>query len=173
MRSYLSLLDACAHWRVLLVLIGLWAIVFGAILVSLTQLADISGGAGILDFEIGYSHDAVHALLSRYGETGFDLYRRIQWLDLINPALYTSILVIITRMVWPGRGPGWAFLLPLLGGIGDYAENATLALIVAQWPTPSENLIAVSSALSLAKNAGLAVALLPLLIAVVLRIKRR
>ena len=81
----LTLIVRLAQTRAMIALAIVWAIVFGAILITMGQLAEATGGSGILDFEVGYSAERVAAILGSYGAEGMALYGRIQLLDLINP----------------------------------------------------------------------------------------
>ena len=146
-----------------LVLIGVaWAIVFGLILVTVGQISDVSGGSGILDFEVGYSVETVAKILGSYGIEGLRLYQRVQMLDLLNPALYSLLLAGVSYLLWRGSGRERLAHLAFLGGLGDYLENVTLLLIVADFPEIDGSLIGISSALSLIKNGLLVVAVAPL-----------
>ena len=153
----LSLIRRLATRNGIMTLLALYLIVFVAILFTLAQLSEVSGGHGILDFDRGYTPDRVAEVLGSYGPEGMALYRRIQVLDLINPALYSLLLACLTAVLWNGRGPGWLPLIALLGGLGDYLENATLFMIARAYPEVSETLVVVSSTLSLLKNALLVV----------------
>ena len=104
----ISLISRLATRRALLLLVAGYLVVFGAILITLGQLSAVSGGQGILDFDLGYTPDRVAEVYGSYGDRGFALYRRIQWLDLINPALYSLIAAALTYRLWRrwgGRGP--------------------------------------------------------------------
>ncbi len=158
-----SVIARLATWRGLTTLIIAYLVVFGTILVTLGHLTEVSGGFGILDFDQGYTKQRVAEVFGSYGEHGFSLYRRIQLLDVFNPALYSFIAAAFTYLLWKGRGVDWLCLAPLLGGIGDYAENVTLFFLAKGYPDVSDGLVAVSSTLSLIKNALLIVGMLPLL----------
>ncbi len=168
MTRLFSLIERMATKRGIAILAVLYVIVFGCILATLAHLSEVSGGQGILDFERGYTAQRVTEVLGSYGEGGMALYRRIQILDLFNPALYTLLAVAFTFLLWKNRGRKWLCLMPVPAGALDYAENATLFLLARSFPEVPHGLVAVSSALSLAKNAALAVGMLPLLIGVVL-----
>ena len=168
MTALVSLIARLATPRGIVCLIVAYAVVFGAILLTLAQLDSVTGGAGILDFDVGYSRDRVMEVFGSYGEGGMALYRRIQVLDLFNPALYSLLAAVFTYLLWRDRGPDWLCLLPLLGGIGDYAENFTLFLLSRSFPALPDGLVSVSSALSLAKNTALVLGLLPLVVGLVL-----
>ena len=163
----ISLIARLATRRGLTVLIIAYLVVFGTILMILGQLAEVSGGIGILDFDQGYTKQRVAEVFGSYGERGFSLYSRIQLLDIFNPALYSLIAAAFTYVIWKGRGVDWLCLAPLLGGIGDYAENVTLFLLAKGYPDVSDGLVAVSSTLSLTKNALLILGLFPLLVGLV------
>ncbi|MCK0171957.1 hypothetical protein MWU53_12890 [Aliiroseovarius sp. S1123] len=159
----ISLIARLGTRRGLTVLIITYLVVFGAILTTLGQLMEVSGGFGILDFDQSYSKDRVREVFGSYGEYGFSLYRRIQLLDVLNPALYSLIASVLTYLLWKGRGVDWLCLTPLLGGIGDYAENVTLFFLARGYPQVSDGLVSVSSTLSLIKNGLLILGVLPLL----------
>lgn len=173
MSFLLSVIDWFARPRRFVVLLGLYGVVFGAILISLSGLQQVSGGHGILDFEIGYDPHRVDAVLGSYPDEGWRLYARIQVLDLLNPALYSLVLAVLTHWVWRGTGREGLALLALVGGLGDYLENATLFAIARAYPQLPEGLIAVSSGLSLLKNGLLALSVLPLLIGLLRRLRLR
>jgi len=153
MTQVLLLIERLGTWHGLSALIALSVLIFAMIFATLAQLSEVTGGYGILDFEMGYSVERVDEILGSYGSDGMALYRSIQLLDLINPAVYSLILAILVNLLWRGRGPKSVALLPVLGGIGDYLENITLFLIVRSYPVLNDDLIAVSSGLSYLKNA--------------------
>ena len=163
----LSLIKRLSRPRAFLLLLGAYVVVFGLILYHLGQLQQISGH-GILDFEQGYSPARVNEVLGSYGTDGMAIVRRIQLLDLINPALYSLILAVLTHWVWRGGGGRYLPLVALLGGVGDYAENVTLFLMLRAYPDIPPALVETSSALSLAKTGLLILSVLPLVIGLVI-----
>ncbi|TMV04799.1 hypothetical protein FGK63_17090 [Ruegeria sediminis] len=163
MQRLISLIESLANWRGMLILLALYAIVFGTILVTLGQLQEVTGGYGILDFDRGYSPERVNEVLGSYGPEGMALYRRILFLDIFNPALYALIVACLTCLLWKDRGPRWLALVPLLAALGDYLENAALFLMARAFPDVPEGLVHMGSALSLLKNGLLVVAVIPFL----------
>lgn len=172
MTAAAKLIDNLTTPRAILILIILYGAVFGTILSTLGQLTEISGGYGILDFDQGYDIARVQEVLGSYGTEGMKLYDLIQLLDLFNPALYSLIAAVFTRLLWRERGPDWLCLIPLLGGIGDYAENVTLFLMARSYPEISNGLVSTSSTLSFAKNGLIVIGMLPLLLGIVLLVMR-
>ena len=172
MTAAVKLINNLTPPRAILILVILYGAVFGTILFTLGQLAEISGGYGILDFDQGYDMARVREVLGSYGAEGMKHYGRIQLLDLFNPALYSLIAAVFTRLLWRERGPDWLCLIPLLGGLGDYAENITLFLMARSYPEISSELVSASSTLSFAKNGLMVVGMLPLLAGLVLLMVR-
>ena len=172
MTSAIKLIDNLTTPRAILILLILYGAVFGTILFTLGQLTEISGGYGILDFDQGYDMARVQEVLGSYGTEGMRLNGRIQFFDLFNPALYSLIAAVFTRLLWRERGPDWLCLAPLLGGLGDYAENVTLFLLARSFPEISTGLVSASSTLSFAKNGLMVIGMLPLLVGIVLLVLR-
>lgn len=173
MNSLTKILDRTATRIGLVVLIALYAIVFGMIIFTMSQLSEATSGAGIIDFERGYSASRVGEILGSYGPDGFALYGRIQLLDLINPALYSLIFASILHLMFRGGKASWVVILPLIAGMLDYLENVTIFLLIRSFPTISDGLVWASSTLSIAKNIALPAAVLALLVGIVLAIRAR
>lgn len=129
-----------------------YALVFGGILITLSDLTQMTGGIGILDFDRGYTLERVLEVLGSYGETGFTLYSRIQLLDLVNPALYSLLMASLLYLLYKGQDSfNKLIVLPFLAGFLDYAENATLFLIARSYPDVQRDLVAMSSMLNIIK----------------------
>ena len=164
MNLILSLLARLATWRGFAVLFVLYGAVFGMILFTLSKLTALTGGTGILDFDQGYTTDRVREVFDSYGDEGFALVGRIQFLDLLNPAIYSLIFACLIYLLWQNRTAIWVVLLPLAAGILDYSENITLFLLTQSYPDLSDGLVGLSSTLSLIKNAALFSAIAALLV---------
>ena len=173
MTSIFRLIQRMATFRMLAVLFGLYVLVFGAIIITLFQLTELTGGIGILDFDRGYSIERVNEVFSSYGTEGMILFTRIQLLDLLNPAIYSLFLASIIHLLWRDHNIAWASVLPLVAGLLDYMENLTLFLLARNFPDLSIRLVAISSTLSIIKNIALFSAIIALLIGLVLFIVGR
>jgi hypothetical protein len=168
MTKPLYIIEKLATRLGLVVLIALYALVFGTIILTLNQLTEVTGGIGILDFDRGYDKARVMEVYDSYGVPGFALSGRILVLDIFNPALYSLILAALTFLTWKPRGHAWLSLVALLGGIGDYLENITLFLMARAYPDIPNGLVELSSTLSLIKNTLLPISIAPLLVGLLL-----
>lgn len=140
-------------------------LIFGLIWALIIKLMTLTGGTGILDFEIGYTPEKVQAVLGSYGAEGMALYRRIQWLDLVNPAIYGLLMASILYRLYPTQKSwSWLVLLPLLAALLDYAENGVLFILATDFPDISAQWVTLGSMISLLKNAVLFLAIMALLV---------
>lgn len=169
MHHFRSFIRKTATRQRITLLLMFYAAVFGAILVTMSQLVALTGGYGILDFDRGYDLALVNEVLGSYEAEGMALYARIQVLDILNPALYSLLMANFAWFLWRDTRFEWLAVLPLFAGLSDYAENIALFLIVRTFPDISGILVATSSTLSLVKNASLGVAVAVLLLGIVLR----
>ncbi|WP_054848126.1 hypothetical protein [Methanoculleus chikugoensis] len=108
---------------------------------GLSALAEITGGAGILDMEFTYTPVQAYAMLAALGgDAGRAFYlARIVPLDLVFPLAYTlfyavAISWLLSRWL-PAGSPPWMRLnlVPLVAGIADYCENigGVIAMLLA------------------------------------------
>lgn len=173
MNSIFRLIHSTATFSRLAILFGLYVIVFGAIITTLSQLTELTGGIGILDFDRGYSIERVNEVFSSYGAEGMILYSRIQLLDLFNPAIYSLFLASIIHLLWRNHNIAWVSIFPLIAGLLDYMENLSLFLLARNFPDLSIRLVNISSTLSIVKNIALFAAIIAFFIGLVLFINGR
>lgn len=164
MQALLRLISSLSYGWVIALPFLAWGLVFGAILITMSQLSAASRGCGILDFDFGYSAARVAEVFGSYGPEGMTLYARIQLLDLLNPAAYALCAAILTYRLWAPRGRPALSLFPLLAALGDYAENLTLFLQAKGYPALPEWLVSLSSSLGLLKIGLMVVGLAPLVL---------
>jgi len=106
------------------------------------QTATYSGDSGSPDTSLLYSTEDLYRMAETYGEQGRPSYVRSRLtFDLAFPLVFT--LFLTTAITWltakgfPTGSPRlWrrANLVPLLGGLFDYLENGSTALVMARYP---------------------------------------
>ncbi len=173
MKTLVSLLQRTSSWRGLAVLFFLYAIVFGTIVYTMSELAAVAAGSGILDFEFGYSKQKVMQVLASYGTEGMALYGRIQLLDLFNPALYSLFFASILHLLVRNTQWQWLVVLPMAAGTLDYAENVALYQMASSFPQLDDTVITIGSMLSVIKNLVLYSAIAAFTVAVIMWLRAR
>ncbi len=162
--------------RIVLVLFVLTnAVYFAMLTYSIPELMSVSDGLPIFDMSpSGYSYDQALAILSSLGEEGRNFYLSTQLvLDLFYPLLfglcYFSLLLWLIKLIRL-KGRAWPVLslVPLLACVCDYAENVGIWLMLSRYPDLSEELVTISSALTVTKSTLTMVYFMGLLAALIL-----
>ena len=162
--------------RIVLVLFVLTnAVYFAMLTYSIPELMSVSDGLPIFDMSpYGYSYQQALAILSSLGEEGRSFYLSTQlvW-DLFYPLLfglcYFSLLLWLIKLIRL-KGRAWPVLslVPLLACVCDYAENVGIWLMLSSYPDLSEELVTISSALTVTKSTLTLVYFMGLLVVLIL-----
>ena len=123
----------------------------GGIIWSVWSLYQMSS-VGILDFEVGYSKELVNEYFTKYGVEGLEIYRRVQYIDIINPAVYGLLLLTLTYRFTKAQLTTYTVWAILALVFFDYLENILLFRIVNAYPVINEFTIGASSTLSYIKH---------------------
>jgi hypothetical protein len=109
-----------------------------AVVVPSTQEAC---GATPLDMRAHYDAAEVTTFLANCGAAGTAAYRTMQVVDLIYPAvtaifLFIAIAVVMRLLAGPTSPALLLALVPIVGGLADYAENAVAWMYLTTSPSP-------------------------------------
>lgn len=109
-----------------------------AVVIPSTQQAC---GAVPLDMRAHYGAAEVTTFLSECGSAGIDAYRTLQVVDLVYPAvsavfLFIAIAVVMRRLAGPTSPALLLAIVPIIGGLADYAENAIAWMYLTASPSP-------------------------------------
>lgn len=121
---------------------------------GLSALAQITGGATILDMAFTYTPVQAYAMLAALGDAGRAFYlTRIVPLDLVFPAAYTLFYAVaITWLLscWLPEGSPWMRLnvVPLVAGIADYCENIGVIALLLSYPAELYGVAAFTGVMS-------------------------
>jgi hypothetical protein len=117
----------------------------------------------LFDTRLPYTPEQVNTLADYLGQAGRRLYAVTEvTLDFAFPMLYATWLSVILTLVWHKAPPiweswRWLVLIPYLGMLADFAENACLAALMLLFPHEPNWLVWISNLFSLVKwSAGLA-----------------
>jgi hypothetical protein len=109
--------------------------------------------AHLLDVRMGYSPAQAVELLGALGPQGRGLYGLTEvTLDLVFPFLYGGMIASLLVNLVRGARVKYLLLLPLLTGLFDLLENATIAYLAWTFDGRESPLMWAASALTSAKN---------------------
>jgi hypothetical protein len=159
--------------RVLFLFIIANAIYVLMLMVTVPMVIGYSGGMPILDLmPLGYDMEYVNNLFDTLGEEGRSayLYRQLP-VDMVYPLFFAISYSLLMGFVLKGLGKldsGWFYLclLPVFGGLGDYAENIGIIGLLQSYPDLNENLVAFARAASVFKSMTTTLFFLTLIVAV-------
>lgn len=163
------------------ILLGLLVtIIVGAIMMVgiQPQMMALTGGLPILDTRLAYTFNDVNDLLTALGVSGRQLYTYHQIADSVFPLAYALtmafVLAILAKRVLPENARTRAtVLLPLVGAVFDYLENALIASQIASYPTLSPAIIAVATGMTGVKWIFMAASFAAILLLAVVSYLRR
>ena len=155
-------MDKWVNGRLVLILfIMTQAVYLVMVIVTLSHLRTLSSGSDPFDMmPAGYDLTYAVSFLQAIGEQGRSYYltRQIP-LDLLYPGLFAVSYgamwlwlfakLSVSRDTFRGIA-----LIPVVVGLTDYAENASIVGMLKTFPQMPETLVSGASALTVAKSAG-------------------
>lgn len=141
-----DLIGMLASWRVWIVSASAFVVVAGLLFGSSAPFAipQVEAACGQPPPDVRFTSSAadVSRFLDACGEVGRGAYRSMQVADLLYPLVFglflaTSLALALTHLA--PRRPALAALavVPLIGTVFDYLENASAWLALAAYPEPS------------------------------------
>ncbi len=161
MKAFLAWIDRRTSGRSALLLTVLFAAAF--VLINgrpfgTAQVQAVSGGAGIIDTLVNYTPEQVYAVFEAQGPAGRAAYRTMLLADLGFPLFYASFMAVglnlLLRSLFSRQaGLRYAVLLPLLGGVFDWAENISVLVMLGNYPQQMNGLASAANLFTLIKFA--------------------
>jgi hypothetical protein len=125
---------------------------------SIPRLREISGGRTILDLRFFYSSDEAYRTLDAFGLGGrFTYLWGLATVDAVLPALMALLLAVTLVLVLKGVIPATSAwqrlcLVPILGALADYCENAAIITLLLRYPTRLEAVATAAGWFTLTKQ---------------------
>jgi hypothetical protein len=152
---FAKVLNRIQHWatrRNILLALALFVILNAGILpVAGARIESYSGGIGPLDLRAAYTADQAYTALAAYGDAGRQFYLlTLLTVDLLYPLTYAvffslTIAYCLEPVLPPEHTLRRAALLPWVGMLADYVENAGLAWLLLNYPHRLDGLAAFTS----------------------------
>ena len=107
--------------------------------IGTAKLNSITGGAGILDANFGYSPDKAYSVLENQGTEGRQFYTNMLYFDFVFPFVYMMFGVITIGFLLKlchikTRRLNLLLLAPVLAAICDWTENIFILLMIGKFP---------------------------------------
>lgn len=166
-------------WVVLALLLGVILLSQLAVQPFSEQLAQMSGGSGLIDLKLSYTPEAVFGLIDTYGDEGRAAYRYFTATsDLVFPVaygLFLSLLVswLLKRGTRDGSRMRMLNLVPLGAWVFDWLENGFIVTMLTSYPDRSNGIAFLAAFSTAAKWAFSAATIIVLAIAVVLALRAK
>ena len=131
-----------------------------------------AGGAGSPDLSLFYTPQRLYDMAEAYGTEGRTAYVRARWtFDLVWPLVYAAFLGATISWLYGRAFQGesrWrrANLVPLLGALLDYGENACTSLLMARYPARTPVVAVLAPLFTLLKWVALGASFVLLLLGV-------
>jgi hypothetical protein len=119
------------------------------------KLKEMSGGAGMLDMQFGYSQLQVYDMLGSIGTAGRLLYMRLLGLDFIFAVIFMLLQsLLITALLQKAQVSHHWYklnLLPFVKSALDILENCFILLMLFNYPTKFLVIVCISSVVTILK----------------------
>lgn len=121
-----------------------------------TWVYDVYGDVTMPDTRLTYSFDEITDVFNTLGQAGLNVWAQAHMLDFLFPLTYMLAMAFgmnleIRRLYPESMNVKKLVLIPLLGGIADYIENILVLTQIAAYPTLSEVVIMIASAITTLK----------------------
>jgi len=175
MNKAITLLQRASNGKAVLILLILTNLVYGTILeYSIPLVLSFAPESILFDMSpTGYSYAQAVELLQALGIEGRKAYLSIQIpIDFVYPAMFSvSYALLITWILKQGIPTGSRLFslafIPVLAGLFDYLENASIIAMLTSFPDVSENVVTISSSFTIAKSVFTTLFFVNLLVALV------
>lgn len=180
MTSLIHAFQKISHGKTVLFLFILTNLVYTTMLLySIPRVSGYAPGLTLFDMSpAGYGYDHALALLTTLGEAGRDAYLTIQLpIDFVYPGLFAITYSLLLTWAFKNYLASDSRLyllssLPVLAGLFDYLENVAIITMLRGFPDLSQQLVHLSSTMTIIKSGLTSVFFVVLLLAFIPIIKR-
>jgi len=108
-------------------------------IIGTAKLKSITGGAGILDLEFGYSVDKAYNILESQGTEGRQLYKVMLYVDFAFPFVYMMFGVLTIGYLLKinkikNNAVHYLIFAPVLAMLCDWTENIFILRMIGKFP---------------------------------------
>ena len=160
MAKAISFLQKASNGKTVLVLFILTNLIYGAILgYSIPLVLSFAPESVLFDMSpAGYSYSEAIELLQSLGPEGRNAYLSVQLpIDLVYPVMfaisYALLITWVLKQFLPMQSRLFSVaFIPVLAGLFDYLENASIASMLNAFPDLSKTLVTIASSFTVVKS---------------------
>ena len=150
--SYLSKTSRTG-WLLLIVLLQLLFMYafHGLFSFSVEKISALSNGMGIPDTQMFYTPLQLQNMFRLYGPEGREMYLRLQWIDIVYPLIYSTLLASLLYLVYKNTRLENMVFVPFVAALFDYAENVLLRISILSFPNMQEEIVRIAGPVTFIK----------------------
>ena len=119
-------------------------------------LLKITGGANILDLELGYTYDEAYQILTALGTEGRIFYlTKIIPIDFVFPFIYmlffTSWIALLIKHITDKKWCKYLLFVPVFAMLFDWIENMSIIVLLHSYPNLSAWAVFTASTVGILK----------------------
>ena len=118
---------------------------------SVEKIAALSGGEGIPDATMFYTYQQLQHMFQQYGPAGRQMYLQLQWVDMVYPLVYSTLLASLLFLVYRKTRLIVMVYVPFIAALFDYAENILLRISVLSFPDMHKWLVQIAGPVTFIK----------------------
>ena len=125
-------------------------------IIGTAKLKSVTGGAGILDLEFGYSADRAYNILESQGTEGRQLYKVMLYVDFAFPFVYMMFGVLTIGYLLKinkikNNAVHYLIFVPVLAMFCDWTENILILQMIGKFPAKMAVIALLSSTFTIMK----------------------
>ena len=111
---------------------------------SVEKISALSNGMGIPDTQMFYTWPQLQNMFQHYGPEGREMYLRLQWIDMVYPLVYSTLLASLLYLVYKKTRLENMIFVPFVAALFDYAENILLRISILSFPNMREGIVRIA-----------------------------
>ncbi len=118
---------------------------------SVDKIGAVSGGMNIPDVQMFYTFTQLHNMFQHYGTQGREMYLQLQWVDMVYPLVYSTLLASLLYLVFKRTSLENMIFIPFVAVLFDYTENILLRVSILSFPHMNEKIVSIAGVMTFVK----------------------
>jgi len=118
---------------------------------SVEKIGILSGGMGIPDARMFYTFSQLQNMFWHYGTEGREMYLQLQWIDMVYPLVYSTLLASLLYLVFKRTSLEILVFTPFVAALLDYTENVLLRISILSFPDMNQKLVSIAGPVTFLK----------------------